>query len=446
MSRGTPLFDRDRTLPGGLLAGVLFAAEFFCIFVGLQFTTASRMVVWIYIAPFVVALGMPLISRSERLSVLQSASGWCSPSPASPGRSPKASRNRTPARSSGSATPSACSPACSGARPRWRCAPPPSARPRPRRPCSTSSPSRRCCCSRRRPVGRRRCRERLSTLAWAALLFQVVIVTFASYLVWFWLIRHYPATRLSSFTMLTPVFGLAARRGAAGRAGDRAAAVRPGDGRGRHLPRQPEDGVIDAAARRSPCAAAVCAALAVGWSGARLRPGGVLFIAGLARHPAGAAAARPGDRVWQAMRQAQLARRSKAGTTPSSGRTVRVVEDADHQRWVRLADIRAIVGFTASDGRPAGHLSGRLAAARPAAAAAPERRGAARAHRQGADAGGGAAAPVDRARDRLSGAARARAARHPRSTGSTFAPATSRGRRSAAAAQRRMRSTRAVVE
>jgi drug/metabolite transporter (DMT)-like permease len=57
---------RDRTLPGGLLAGVLFAAEFFCIFVGLQFTTASRMVVWIYIAPFVVALGMPLIAHSER--------------------------------------------------------------------------------------------------------------------------------------------------------------------------------------------------------------------------------------------------------------------------------------------------------------------------------------------------------------------------------------------
>ncbi len=31
------------------------------------------------------------------------------------------------------------------------------------------------------------------------------------------------------------------------------------------------------------------------------------------------------------------------------GRAVHVVEDADHQRWVRLADVRAIVGFTASD-------------------------------------------------------------------------------------------------
>jgi drug/metabolite transporter (DMT)-like permease len=48
--------------------GLLFAAEFGCMFVGLQYTTASRMVVFLYLAPFVVALGMPLlISRSERL-------------------------------------------------------------------------------------------------------------------------------------------------------------------------------------------------------------------------------------------------------------------------------------------------------------------------------------------------------------------------------------------
>jgi hypothetical protein len=32
------------------------------------------------------------------------------------------------------------------------------------------------------------------------------------------------------------------------------------------------------------------------------------------------------------------------------GRSVQVLEDADKRRWVRLADVRAIVGFTASDG------------------------------------------------------------------------------------------------
>jgi drug/metabolite transporter (DMT)-like permease len=49
-----------------------------------------------------------------------------------------------------------------------------------------------------------------SALAWASLGFQTVVVTFASYLLWFWLMRHYPATKISAFTLLTPVFGLAA--------------------------------------------------------------------------------------------------------------------------------------------------------------------------------------------------------------------------------------------
>jgi drug/metabolite transporter (DMT)-like permease len=48
----------------------------------------------------------------------------------------------------------------------------------------------------------------LSLLAWSSMGFQIVIVTAFSYLIWFWLIRSYPATRLSSFTLLTPVFGL----------------------------------------------------------------------------------------------------------------------------------------------------------------------------------------------------------------------------------------------
>jgi drug/metabolite transporter (DMT)-like permease len=45
-------------------------------------------------------------------------------------------------------------------------------------------------------------------MAGASLAYQTVIVVFASYLLWFWLVRHYPATRLAAFTLLTPVFGL----------------------------------------------------------------------------------------------------------------------------------------------------------------------------------------------------------------------------------------------
>lgn len=49
---------------------------------------------------------------------------------------------------------------------------------------------------------------RFTAPVWGSLLFQGVLVSFASYLAWFWLVRHYPATKIASFTLLTPVAGL----------------------------------------------------------------------------------------------------------------------------------------------------------------------------------------------------------------------------------------------
>jgi drug/metabolite transporter (DMT)-like permease len=48
------------------------------------------------------------------------------------------------------------------------------------------------------------------------MLFQIAVVTFASYLAWFWLVRHYVATKVAAFTLLTPVFGLLAGVGLLG--------------------------------------------------------------------------------------------------------------------------------------------------------------------------------------------------------------------------------------
>ncbi|HEY6086741.1 MAG TPA: DMT family transporter, partial [Burkholderiaceae bacterium] len=50
----------------------------------------------------------------------------------------------------------------------------------------------------------------LGPVALSSLGFQTVVVSFASYLLWFWLVRHYPATPLATFTLLTPVAGLIA--------------------------------------------------------------------------------------------------------------------------------------------------------------------------------------------------------------------------------------------
>lgn len=43
---------------------------------------------------------------------------------------------------------------------------------------------------------------------WASLAFQAVVVSFLSFLVWFWLLRHYLASRLGVFSFLTPLFGV----------------------------------------------------------------------------------------------------------------------------------------------------------------------------------------------------------------------------------------------
>ncbi|MFZ5734461.1 MAG: DMT family transporter [Pseudomonadota bacterium] len=68
--RGVTMFARDGTLWSGLLAGLLFGAEFVLIYPGLQLTSASRAVVFLYAAPFVVALGSRFL-WGERLSGMQ---------------------------------------------------------------------------------------------------------------------------------------------------------------------------------------------------------------------------------------------------------------------------------------------------------------------------------------------------------------------------------------
>ncbi len=55
--RGVKLFQRDNTLIPGLFAGLMFGFEFVLIYRGLMWTTALRAVVFLYTAPFFVALG-----------------------------------------------------------------------------------------------------------------------------------------------------------------------------------------------------------------------------------------------------------------------------------------------------------------------------------------------------------------------------------------------------
>lgn len=69
--RGVPLWQRDGSLWPGLLAGTLFATEFLCLFSGLQFTAASRITVFLYTSPLWAALVLPWFIKSERLALQQ---------------------------------------------------------------------------------------------------------------------------------------------------------------------------------------------------------------------------------------------------------------------------------------------------------------------------------------------------------------------------------------
>ena len=61
--RRIPLFSSDGSLRAGLLAGSLFAIEFGLMYSALAFSTASRVTIFVYTAPFWVALFLPLLVR-----------------------------------------------------------------------------------------------------------------------------------------------------------------------------------------------------------------------------------------------------------------------------------------------------------------------------------------------------------------------------------------------
>ena len=68
--RGVKFFERDGTLWPGVIAGFIFGIEFVLIYRGLQLTSASRAAVFLYTAPFFVALGSYVV-LGERLRASQ---------------------------------------------------------------------------------------------------------------------------------------------------------------------------------------------------------------------------------------------------------------------------------------------------------------------------------------------------------------------------------------
>jgi len=71
LARGVPLFRRDGTLRAGLLAGLLFALEFLLIYRGLVWTTVTRGTLFLYLAPFFVVIGSRWVVPGDHFHLSQ---------------------------------------------------------------------------------------------------------------------------------------------------------------------------------------------------------------------------------------------------------------------------------------------------------------------------------------------------------------------------------------
>ncbi len=204
--RGVRLFERDGTLAAGLLAGSLFAIEFACLYAGLQYSAASRLTVFLYTSPFWVAVLLPLFVTAERLRPVQwlglglafAAVVFALRDGLGAASHPDQWLGDLLALSAGMMW-GLTTVVIRGSR---------LTRVSPEKllfyQVSVSTVTL--------PVLSLMLGERwvwqFSAFATTSLVLQTVVGAFASYLAWMWMLGRYPATKISAFVFLTPVFAL----------------------------------------------------------------------------------------------------------------------------------------------------------------------------------------------------------------------------------------------
>ena len=71
LSKKEKLFHTDIMFFHGFMVGLLFGLEFACIYFGMLYTDAARSVVFVYLSPFVVAVGAHFFLKGDRLTFLK---------------------------------------------------------------------------------------------------------------------------------------------------------------------------------------------------------------------------------------------------------------------------------------------------------------------------------------------------------------------------------------
>jgi len=205
--RRQPMNLRDGTLGAGIVVGVLFALEFTLVAEGLRHTSASHMVVFLYTAPIFAALGLAWRLPAERLNALQwsgIAVAFAGIAYTFLGRGPVANGTAgamlwgdflglLAALAWAATTVVVRTSRLSGAT-------------------ATQTLQYQLVGAfvllLGVAIGTGQTQVNWTHGVWASLAFHSLVVSFASFLVWFWLLRTYLATRLGVFSFLTPLFGV----------------------------------------------------------------------------------------------------------------------------------------------------------------------------------------------------------------------------------------------
>ena len=208
LARGERMRIVDGTWRAGLLVGALFGFEFLLVGEGLRHTSASHMVVFLYTAPIFAALGLHWKLPSERLGVVQ----WLGIALAFGGLAIAFFGRNSGAPSSASSNVLWGDFLGLLAGAAW----------------GATTVVIRCTKLAAAPatqtllyqlvaafvllliasIGTGQAHFNPTPAVWASLLFHSVVVSFASFLLWFWLLRKYLASRLGVFSFMTPLFGV----------------------------------------------------------------------------------------------------------------------------------------------------------------------------------------------------------------------------------------------
>jgi drug/metabolite transporter (DMT)-like permease len=199
------LWGRDGTLAAGLGAGLLFAFEFVFIYGGLGYTNASRMSVFVYLAPPLTALGVHFFVPGERLLLGQ----WLGVALAFAGLVLAFAEGFFSGQNTWFGDLCGLLAAVLWAATTVLIRVSPLAR-----ASATKTLFYQLAVSAVvLPVSSFLLAERgvsaVTPLVLASLAYQGILVAFASYLAWFWLLKRYLAARLSVLSFLTPLFGMA---------------------------------------------------------------------------------------------------------------------------------------------------------------------------------------------------------------------------------------------